>query len=122
MEQLLYRSKMGAASTHAARVQARKARTIRDVAGIQDRLNHPNQLDITDGDALNVLLDILLNPANADRSLQTIKTPLRPEAIRDIPFEYASECMTVCLNRMTMDGQWPLALRTDAFRPERDAE
>ena len=29
--------------------------------------------------------------------------------------------MTVCLNRMTMDGQWPLALRTDAFRPERKA-
>ncbi len=96
-------------------------RTIKDVAGIQDRLrNHPEQRDITDGDALNVLLEVLLNPATADRSLQTIKTPLRPEAIRDIPFEYASECMTVCLNRMTMDGQWPLALRVEAFREERE--
>jgi hypothetical protein len=28
--------------------------------------------------------------------------------------------MTVCLNRMTMDGQWPLALRADVFRPERE--
>ena len=89
---------------------------------IEDRLrNHPNQLDITDGDALNVLLEALLNPATADRSLQTIKTPIRHESIRDIPFEYASECMTVCLDRMTMDGQWPLALRAEAFRPEREA-
>ena len=55
---------------------------------IQDRLrNHPEQADITDGDALNVLLDVLLNPATADQSLQLIKTPLRPDVIRDIPFE-----------------------------------
>ena len=80
----------------------------------------PIRLDITDGDALNVLLDVLLNPATADQSLQFIKTPLRPEVIRDIPFEVATEGMTVCLDRMTMDGQWPLALRDDAFRPERE--
>ncbi len=117
----VYQAQAGAARTYAARIKAKQARVINDVAGIQDRLrNHPNQLDITDGDALNVLLEVLLNPATADRALQTIKTPLRPEAIRDIPFEYASECMTVCLNRMTMEGQWPLALRADVFRPERE--
>jgi hypothetical protein len=89
---------------------------------IHDRLrNHPEQLDITDGDALNTLLDVLLNPATADASLQAIKTPLRHDLIRDIPFEYASEGMTVCLDRMTADGQWPLALRPDEFRPEREA-
>jgi hypothetical protein len=116
-----YASTQGAANRYAARIKAKQAQTIKDVAGIQDRLrNHPNQLDITDGDALNVLLEVLLNPATADRSLQTIRTPIRPEAISDIPFEYASECMTVCLNRMTMDGQWPLALRADVFRPQRD--
>jgi hypothetical protein len=91
-------------------------------AEIHDRLrNHPDQLDIADGDALNTLLAILLNPASADASLQSIKTPLRHDVIRDIPFEYASEGMTVCLDRMTMDGQWPLALRPDEFRPEREA-
>jgi hypothetical protein len=110
-----------AATAHASRVKARMERTIKLQAEIQDRLrNHPEQRDITDGDALNVLLDVLLNPASADLSLQQIKTPLRSDAIRDIPFEYASEGMTVCLDRMTMDGQWPLALRVDAFRPERE--
>jgi hypothetical protein len=106
---------------YAAHQRAKMERTTKLQAEIQDRLrNHPEQRDITDGDALNVLLDVLLDPASADRSLQQIKTPLRSDVIRDIPFESASECMTVCLDRMTTDGQWPLALRVDAFRPERE--
>ena len=117
----VYQATQASAQRYAARSQARVDRAIRDLAGIQDRLrNHPEPRDITDGDALNVLLEVLLNPASADRSLQVIQTPLRPEAISNIPFEYASECMTVCLDRMTMDGQWPLALRVEAFRAERE--
>jgi hypothetical protein len=109
------------ATKYAAREKARMERMIKLQAEIQDRLrNHPEQRDITDGDALNVLLEVLLDPASADLTLQQIKTPLRSDAIRDIPFEYASEGMTVCLDRMTMDGQWPLALRVDDFRPERE--
>jgi hypothetical protein len=50
-----------------------------------------------------------------------IKTPLRNDIIRDIPFEHASEGMTACLDRMTMDDQWPLALRGGNFKPEREA-
>jgi hypothetical protein len=117
----VFSAQQGMNRRYAARRQARRAQVIRDVAGIQDRLrNHPDQRDITDGDALNVLLDVLLNPATADRSLQLIKTPIRHDTIRDIPFEYASECMTVCLDRMTMVDQWPLALRVEAFRGERE--
>jgi hypothetical protein len=115
-------AQQGMTQRYAARLRARQAMLVRDQDAIQDRLrNHPNQLDITDGDALNVLLEVLLNPATADRSLRMIRTPLRPEVIRDIPFEYASEAMTVCLDRITMDDQWPLALRAEAFRPNREA-
>ena len=107
---------------HQRRMQQRRAENIKDSKEIQDRLrNHPETRDITDVDALNVLLDVLLNPAMADRSLQYIKTPLRPDLIANIPFEVASECMTVCLDSMTMDGQWPLALRDDAFASQRQA-
>ena len=28
--------------------------------------------------------------------------------------------MTICIDQMTMNEQWPLALRVDAFKPERD--
>jgi hypothetical protein len=105
-----------------ARVKAGQERATKLQKEIQDRLrNHPETRDITDGDALNVLLDTLLNPATADRSLQYITTPLRAEMIGNIPFEVATEGMTVCLDSMTMDGQWPLALRDEAFRPEREA-
>jgi hypothetical protein len=117
----MYRATAASAQRHAARVKAESAKITKLRGEIEDRLrNHPNPVDITDGDALNVLLEVLLNPAAADSSLQSIKTPLRHDVIRDIPFECASEGMTLCLDRMTMDGQWPLALRVDAFRPERE--
>ncbi len=29
--------------------------------------------------------------------------------------------MTICLDRMSMDGQWPMAVLGDEFRPEREA-
>jgi hypothetical protein len=105
-----------------ARVKKGQERDIKLQKEILDRLrNHPETRDITDGDALNLLLETLLNPAVADRSLQSIKTPIRHELVADIPFEVATEGMTVCLDSMTMDGQWPIALRDEAFRSDREA-
>jgi hypothetical protein len=118
----LYQASQVSASRWNAHVRAEMAKTQRDRTEVEDRLrNHPEQLDITNGNALNIQLDVLLNPASADRSLRSIKTPLRHDIILDIPFEYASEGMTFCLDRMTMEEKWPLALRIDAFKPEREA-
>jgi hypothetical protein len=120
--QYMYQSHLEQTRRYHARLQAELNRVNTARAGIYDRLrNHPETRDITDGDALNVLLDILLNPATVGSTLRLIKTPLKPEVIRDIPFEVASEGMTLCLNQMTLDNeQWPLALRVEAFRPERE--
>jgi hypothetical protein len=104
-----------------AREKALKEQNETAYSGIRDRIrNHPTSRDVTDGDALNAVLDVLLNPTNADTSIQQIKTPIRPETIANIPFEVASEGMTVCLDRMTMDGQWPQAVSGDEFKAERD--
>ncbi len=117
----MYRAHAAAGRRYAAKEKKNREDINKAYSEIQDRLrNHPSARDVADGDALNVLLDVLLNPANADLSLQQIKTPLRPDAIANIPFELASEGMTACLDRMTMDGQWPQALLSDDFRPERD--
>jgi len=118
----MYQSHLEQTRRYHARLQADLNRINTAQAGIYDRLrNHPETRDITNGDALNVLLDILLNPATLGSSARMIRTPLKPEVIRDIPFEVASEGMTVCLNQMTLDDeQWPLALRVAAFGPERD--
>ena len=118
----IFQGQQAANKRYHDRQRARLARTNKAYDEIQDRLrNHPSTLDITDGDALNVLLDVLLNPATADQSLQLIKTPLRAEVIVNIPFEVATECITVCLASMTTDSEWPLQLRGQAFRPEREA-
>jgi hypothetical protein len=109
------------AKLFAAREKKMAEDTNKAYSEIQDRIkNHPTERDITDGDALNAQLDILLNPANAANSIQQINTPIRPESIANIPFEVASEGMTACLDRMTMDGQWPEAVLGDEFKPERD--
>jgi hypothetical protein len=117
----MYRAHAAAGRRYAAKEKKNREDINKADAEIQDRLrNHPSARDVTDGDALNVLLDVLLNPANADIALQQIKTPLRPDVIANIPFELASEGMTTCLDRMTMDGQWPQAVLGDEFRPERE--
>jgi hypothetical protein len=117
----MYAAHRQAARDYAAHQKKRKEDVEKAYSEIQDRLrNHPNARDITDGDALNAALDVLLNPANADATLQRIRTPLRHDTIANIPFDLASEGMTVCLDRMTMDGQWPEAVLGDEFRPERE--
>ncbi len=119
--QAMFNSSRNMTRMYAQRQKALSKQNQEDYSALHDRLrNHPTTRDVNDGDALNTLLDVLLNPANADAALQQIKTPLRPDTIANIPFELASEGMTVCLDRMTMDGQWPQAVMTDEFRPERE--
>jgi hypothetical protein len=116
-----YLSQQEANTRYGSLLRARHLRIDRARANIQDRLrNHPETRDITDGDALNVLLDDFVNPARAGASLSTIKSPLDPQVIPEIPFAFASEGVTICLDWMTMDEQWPLALRVEKFRPERE--
>jgi hypothetical protein len=119
--QYTYLSQQEAKTQCGALMQARRERNTRARAELHDRLrNHPLTRDITDGDALDVLLDELLNPAIAGSSLGRIRTPVNAGVVQEIPFAFASEGMTICLDHMTMNEEWPLALRVEAFRPERE--
>jgi hypothetical protein len=118
----LYRSHVVGAHDHAALLRANRQKINKAQSEIYDRLrNHPEARDIEDGDALNVLLDVLLDPSLASATLRRASTPLKAEVIQEIPFEAASEGMTICLHQMTLQDGWPLALRVDGFKPERDA-
>ena len=118
--QYMYLSQQHANSLYHQRLIAEHMRVDKARAALQDRLrNHPLDRDVTDGDALSVLVDELLNPA-AGVSLGSIMTPLKAELIQQIPFRVASEGVTICIDQMTMNEQWPLALRVDAFKPERE--
>ena len=104
-----------------ARLLAERNSINRARAEIQEQLrDNPSTRDITDGNALNLLLDTLTNPSNGGSSTGRITTPLRHELISEIPFAFASEGFTICLDQMTMNDSWPLALRVDDFKPERE--
>ncbi len=106
---------------YASRQNAEHARNLRDRAAIHDRLrNHPSTRDITDGDALDVVLGELQNNAVSATTLSQLNAPFPPALIAEIPFALASEGMVICLDRMTLNETWPLALRVEAFKPERE--
>ena len=117
--QYAYQSHLTATNSYTARLLARRTSINRARAETQEQLrDNPSNRDITDGDALNLLLGDLTNAANSDT--RWIKTPLKHELIPEIPFAYASDGITICLDQMTMKDQWPLALRVDDFKPERE--
>jgi hypothetical protein len=119
--QFAYQSHVTATNSYHARLLARRNSINRARAETQEQLrNNPSTYDIYDGNALNLLLDILTNPGNGGTSLGRITTPLKHELIPEIPFTLASEGLTMCLDQMTMTEQWPLALRVDDFKPERE--
>lgn len=103
------------------RRQRRRERIDNYAASTYDRLrNTPNEYDIENGDALNVALDELLNPKIYGSTIRTIRTPLSHQVIRSIPFQHASEAITVCLDSLSAKEGWPPALRTEEFKPYRD--
>jgi hypothetical protein len=119
--QYAYQSHLTASNNYRAHLLARRKSINQARAEIQEQLrDNPTNRDITDGDALNLLLDGLTNAANGSSAMRRITTPLKHELIAEIPFAYASEGITICLDQMTMNDQWPLALRVDAFKPERE--
>jgi hypothetical protein len=74
-----------------------------------------------DGTTLNALLLQILDSdpgaANAGRTA----TPLSEAAIREIPFEWDSEAVTLCLDQMTGDGPIPSPLADDRYAADRTA-
>jgi hypothetical protein len=82
----------------------------------------PTPADIQGGDALNVILEQLSDPKVRMVALRMASMPLSSRMASKIPFEYASEAVTICLQQMTVDNNsWPLALRSKDFANERQA-
>ena len=83
---------------------------------------NPNEGDIDSGDALNVILDQLTDPRLMHGSaLRMASASISPKAIKDIPFIDETDAVTLCLDGLTDPASWPLSLRSDALKPEREA-
>ena len=83
--------------------------------------DNPDEHDIRNGDALNAILDQLTDPKVHSTALRLIKTPISGKAIREIPFENASEAVTISLHQLSGEEGWPVALQGETFAPERKA-
>jgi len=108
------------------REYVRRQRQMRRDANSGDELykrvrDNPQEGDIDNGDALNAILDQITNPKIHSTALRFIKDPIDAKAIREIPFENASEAVTLSLSQLTGEDGWPPALQGPTFEPERRA-
>jgi hypothetical protein len=83
--------------------------------------DNPQDHDIQTGDALNAIRDQLTNPKIHSTALRLIRTPISGQAIREIPFENASEAVTLSLHQLSGETGWPAALQGPIFAEERAA-
>ena len=74
------------------------------------------QMELRDGTTLNNLLLQILDSDPAVAKSGRAKTPLSPAAIREIPFEWDSEAITVCIDQMTGKDSLPPALMMPRLR------
>ena len=70
---------------------------------------------LIDGTTLNDVLYQILDVDPAVARTGRSKTPLSPAAIREIPFEWDSEAISICLDQMTGQGSLPDALMAPKY-------
>ena len=79
------------------------------------------EMDLKDGTTLNnLLLQIFDADPGVVRSAR-VKAPISPAAIREIPFEWDSEAIAICLDQLTGQGSLPPVLMRPTFLEERNA-
>jgi hypothetical protein len=76
---------------------------------------------IVNGSTLNALLNRILEFNPSGIKAASARAELSPAVIRDIPFETATEAITVCIDQMTVDDAWPPTLQDDRFAADRSA-
>ena len=75
--------------------------------------------EVEDGTALNnILLQVLEFDPGVVKSARA-KAPLTPDLIREVPFEWDSEAITICLDQLTARDSIPPALTAPLYVAER---
>jgi hypothetical protein len=77
--------------------------------------------DLSEGRTLNNLLAQIFEADSTARKSGRASAPLSLRMIRDIPFEFDSEAISLCLDRMTTATEFPAALRVPRFDENRQA-
>jgi hypothetical protein len=119
--QYMYECQQNALKKHHELVVSQSDHAIKEYDAFQKKLrDHPDEHDIEMGDALNVAVEEIEDPRIYSRTLEKAKVAIGGELIRDIPFRYAPEGITVSIHRLTK-GTPPTALMTADFEDDRNA-
>jgi hypothetical protein len=101
----------------ALREEARKEAISRDA----ERKARAEQIELRDGTTLNSLLGQILDTDPAAARSARARISLSPSAIREIPFEWDSEAITICIDQMSATAELPGPLAEPRFAEERNA-
>jgi hypothetical protein len=103
--------------------QARRNRINESADVIFKRLkDNPSNADILSGDALNVALDQVTSPKVYVEAMKEAQVAIPSSLIKQIPFNAASEAVTMSLEELTNRDNWPAEIiQNPAFEQERAA-
>ena len=123
LNQYLYQSQVEAQRRYNAqqtrRLNLDKAHYDAHLEQIRD---HPTESNIDSGDALNAILNQISDPKILTGSaLRLANGSVSPKAIKEIPFRDETDAITLSLDNLTDTKSWPLPLRSDDFKSEREA-
>ena len=80
-----------------------------------------DRMELEDGTTLNnLLMKILDFDPTASRSSRA-RAPIGASAVREIPFEWNTEALTLCIDQLTARGALPEPLASDTYAAERTA-
>ena len=83
--------------------------------------DHPEPHDIQTGDALNAVMNDLTDPANYGNVLQAATKQIPSDWVKNIPFNYAIQAITISLDNLTAQGAPDALLTNPAFASDRTA-
>jgi hypothetical protein len=101
----IYQSKMEAGRIMRQNDLIKRKEDLKNYNSILARIrDNPNEGDIMRGDALNVALDEVTAPKVYLKALQGAKLSVPGTMIREIPFNYAAEALTLSVDDITKNG------------------
>jgi hypothetical protein len=119
--QYCYESSVNAARNERARMARRQYGTVKAQEQLYKRLrDEPTPDDVEKGDALNVALEEINNPAVYTKALKGANVKVGGDVIRDIPFQYAAAAITTSFHQIVA-GDPPAVLKGPDFVDERAA-
>ena len=80
----------------------------------------PGKVEIENGDALNAAVEDLSNPKLGSSALRAAKAPVSASLIAEVPFQNASERVTLMLDRLARRRQVARGLRRRAVRERQE--